>query len=52
MIRRVLETDLPHSLALGVLGLNGVTALIGLRLIRCASTEAARRAVSSGACCN
>jgi NADPH-dependent curcumin reductase CurA len=24
VIRRVLETDLPHSLALGVLGLNGV----------------------------
>ena len=33
MIRRVLETDLPHSLALGVLGLNGVTALVGLTVI-------------------
>ena len=30
---RVVETDLPHSLALGVLGLNGVTALIGLTAI-------------------
>ncbi len=28
--RRVAESDLPHSLALGVLGINGVTALIGL----------------------
>src|SRR5271166_3030134 len=33
VIRRVVETDLPHSLALGVLGLNGVTALIGLTVI-------------------
>jgi NADPH-dependent curcumin reductase CurA len=33
VIRRVLETDLPHSRALGVLGLNGVTALIGLTVI-------------------
>jgi hypothetical protein len=33
VIRPVLETDLPHSLALGVLGLNGVTALIGLTVI-------------------
>lgn len=33
VIRRVLETDLPYSLALGVLGLNGVTALIGLTVI-------------------
>ena len=33
VIRRVLETDLPHSLALGVLGLNGVTALIGFTVI-------------------
>ena len=33
VIRCVLETDLPHSLALGVLGLNGVTALIGLTVI-------------------
>jgi NADPH-dependent curcumin reductase len=32
VIRRVLETDLPHSLALGV-RLNGVTALIGLAVI-------------------
>ncbi len=31
--RRVRETDLPRSLALGVLGINGVTALIGLDLI-------------------
>lgn len=29
VVRRVLETDLPPSLALGVLGINGVTALIG-----------------------
>ncbi len=33
VIRRILETDLPHSLALGVLGLNGVTALVGLTVI-------------------
>jgi NADPH-dependent curcumin reductase CurA len=33
VIRRVVETDLPHSLALGVLGINGVTALIGLTSI-------------------
>ncbi len=33
VIRRIIETDLPHSLALGVLGLNGVTALIGLTVI-------------------
>src|SRR5271166_5398349 len=33
VIRRVVETDLPHSLALGVLGLNGVTALMGLTVI-------------------
>ena len=33
ILRRVLETDLPRSLSLGVLGLNGVTALIGLELI-------------------
>ena len=33
VIRRVVETDLPHSPALGVLGLNGVTALIGLTVI-------------------
>ena len=33
VIRSVLETDLPHSLALGALGLNGVTALIGLTVI-------------------
>jgi NADPH-dependent curcumin reductase CurA len=31
--RRVTETDLPRSLALGVLGLNGVTALLALTLI-------------------
>ncbi len=31
--RRVREKDLPRSLALGVLGLNGVTALIGLDVI-------------------
>ena len=30
--RRVRETDLPRSLALGALGVNGVTALIGLDL--------------------
>jgi NADPH-dependent curcumin reductase CurA len=33
VVRRVKETDLPHSLALGVLGINGVTALIGLEVI-------------------
>jgi len=33
IVRRVRETDLPLSLALGVLGINGVTALIGLDLI-------------------
>jgi NADPH-dependent curcumin reductase CurA len=30
IVRRVAETDLPPSLALGVLGLNGVTALLAL----------------------
>jgi hypothetical protein len=33
VVRRVRETDLPQSLALGVLGINGVTALIGLEAI-------------------
>jgi NADPH-dependent curcumin reductase CurA len=33
VVRRVRETDLPLSLALGVLGINGVTALIGLEVI-------------------
>ena len=33
VIRRVAETGLPHSLALDVLGLNGITALIGLTVI-------------------
>lgn len=33
VVRRVKEIDLPHSLALGVLGINGVTALIGLEAI-------------------
>jgi NADPH-dependent curcumin reductase len=33
VVRRIVESDLPHSLALGVLGINGVTALIGLTLI-------------------
>ena len=33
VVRRVVETDLPRSLALGVLGLNGVSALIGLIII-------------------
>ena len=33
IVRRVVESDLPHSLALGVLGINGVTALIGLTVI-------------------
>lgn len=28
--RKVKETDLPHSLALGILGLNGITAYFGL----------------------
>ncbi len=32
-MRRVVENDLPRSLALGVLGLNGVTALVGLTVI-------------------
>ena len=30
VVRRVVETDLPRSLALGVLGINGVSALVGL----------------------
>lgn len=33
IVRHVRETDLPRSLALGVLGINGVTALIGLEAI-------------------
>ena len=33
VVRRVKETDLPASLALGVLGINGVTALVGLETI-------------------
>jgi NADPH-dependent curcumin reductase CurA len=33
VVRRVQEDDLPRSLALGVLGINGVTALIGLDVI-------------------
>jgi len=33
VVRRVVESDLPHSLALGVLGINGVTALIGLTVV-------------------
>jgi NADPH-dependent curcumin reductase CurA len=33
IVRRVKEADLPHSLALGVLGINGVTALVGLEVI-------------------
>jgi len=33
VVRRVVEADLPLSLALGVLGINGVTALIGLTMI-------------------
>ena len=33
VVRRMRETDLPLSLALGVLGINGVTALIGLEVI-------------------
>ena len=33
VVRRVVEADLPHSLALGVLGINGVTALVGLTVI-------------------
>ena len=33
VVRRVREDHLPRSLALGVLGINGVTALIGLDLI-------------------
>lgn len=33
LVRRVREADLPRSLALGVLGINGVTALIGLDVI-------------------
>lgn len=33
IVRRVEEPDLPRSLALGVLGINGVTALIGLDLV-------------------
>ena len=33
VVRRVLETDLPRSLALGVLGINGVTAHLALTRI-------------------
>ena len=33
IVRRVAEAGLPHSLALGVLGINGVTALIGLTVV-------------------
>jgi NADPH-dependent curcumin reductase len=33
ILRRVLETDLPLSLALGVLGINGVTAYLALKQI-------------------
>ncbi|MEH2476559.1 NADPH-dependent curcumin reductase CurA [Nitrobacteraceae bacterium AZCC 2161] len=33
VVRRIVETDLPRSLALGVLGINGVTALLALTLI-------------------
>jgi NADPH-dependent curcumin reductase len=33
VMRKIVETDLPRSLALGVLGLNGVTALLALTLI-------------------
>ncbi len=33
ILRRIRETDLPLSLALGVLGINGVTAHLGLTLI-------------------
>jgi NADPH-dependent curcumin reductase len=33
VVRRVGESDLPHSLALGVLGINGVTAHLALTLI-------------------
>lgn len=33
VVRKVLETDLPHSLALGVLGINGVTAHLALTTI-------------------
>jgi NADPH-dependent curcumin reductase len=33
VVRRIAETDLPHSLALGVLGINGVTAHLALTSI-------------------
>ncbi|WP_205678534.1 NADP-dependent oxidoreductase [Brevundimonas vesicularis] len=33
VVRKVLETDLPASLALGVLGINGITALLALARI-------------------
>lgn len=33
IVRRVTETDLPHSLSLGVLGINGVTAHLALTLV-------------------
>jgi NADPH-dependent curcumin reductase len=33
IVRRVMETDLPHSLTLGVLGINGVTAHLALTQI-------------------
>jgi NADPH-dependent curcumin reductase CurA len=35
ILRKVTETDLPHSLALGVLGINGVTAHLALTSIGC-----------------
>lgn len=33
IVRKILEADLPPSLALGVLGINGITALLALRSI-------------------
>src|SRR5690606_27742605 len=33
VVRRIAETDLPASLSLGLLGINGVTALLALRSV-------------------
>ena len=46
--RKVTETDLPHSYALGILGLNGTTAYFGLREC-CAAREGDTVVVSTAA---
>ena len=48
VVRRVGETDLPRSLALGVLGINGVTALIGLEADRRAEGRRDRAGLDGG----